>query len=102
MHGHFNLPPFGIIEKILIKIKGTRVFATTTSWVMVKNQPVIHLSISIVMRLAILNHAQRIESNNKEWKCNLSRTNHQTQQTITSQIFTNTAEKHSVLISKRA
>ena len=36
MHGHFNFPPFGIIEKTRIKIKGKRVFATTTSGVMVK------------------------------------------------------------------
>jgi len=57
MHGHFNLLPFGIIEKTLTKSKGKRVFATTTSWVMVKNQPMIHLSIGTVMRLAILNHA---------------------------------------------
>ena len=34
MHGHFNLPPFSIIEKTRTKIKGNRVFATTTSWVM--------------------------------------------------------------------
>jgi len=65
MHGHFKLPPFGIIEKILTKIKENRVFATTTSWVLVKNQPVIHLSIGMVMRLAIRNHAQKIKSNNK-------------------------------------
>jgi len=37
MHGHFNLPPFGIIEKTRTKIKENRVFATTTSWVMVKS-----------------------------------------------------------------
>jgi len=39
-------------KKTQAKIKGNRVFATTTSWVMVKNQPVIHLSIGTVMRLA--------------------------------------------------
>jgi len=65
MHGHFNLPPFGIIEKIRTNIKGKRVVATTTSWVMVKNQPVIHLSIGTVMRLAIRNHAQKTGNNNK-------------------------------------
>jgi len=65
MHGHSNLPPFGIIEKTRMKIKGNRVFATTTSWVMVKNQPVIHLNIGTVMRLAILNHVQKSRSNNK-------------------------------------
>jgi len=65
MHGQFNLSPFGIIKKILIKIKGNRVFATTTSWVMVKSQPVIHSSIGTVMRLAIRNQAQRIEINSK-------------------------------------
>jgi len=64
MYGHINLPPFGIIEKIRTKIKGKRVFATTTSGVMVKNQPVIHLSIGTVMRLAILNHAQKSKGNN--------------------------------------
>jgi len=37
MHGHINLPPFDIIEKTQAKIKGNRVFATTTSWAMVKN-----------------------------------------------------------------
>jgi len=42
-----------------------RVFATTTSWVMVKNQPAIHLSIGTVMRLAIRSHAQKARSNNK-------------------------------------
>jgi len=31
----------------------------------VKNQPVIHLSIGTVMRLAIRNHAQKSISNNK-------------------------------------
>jgi len=65
MHGHINLPLFGIIEKIQAKIKGNRVFATTTSWVMVKNQPVIHLCIGTVMRLAIRNHAQKSISNNR-------------------------------------
>jgi len=65
MHGHINLPPFGIIEKIRTKIKHKRVFATTTSGIMVKNQPVIHLSVGTVMRLAILNHAQKAVSNNK-------------------------------------
>jgi len=65
MHGHFNLPPFGIIEKIQTKIKEKRVFATTTSWVMVKNQPVIHLSIGTVTRLAIRNHAQKTGNKNK-------------------------------------
>jgi len=63
MHGHFNLPPFGIIEKTGIKNKGKRAFAITTSGVMVKNQPVIHSSIGTMMRLAIRNHAQRIEIN---------------------------------------
>jgi len=70
MHGHFNLPPFGIIEKILSKIKENRVFATTTAWVMVKNQQVIHLSIGTVMGLAIRDHAQRIENNRKAWQRN--------------------------------
>jgi len=65
MHGHFNLPPFGIIEKRLTKIKGKRVFVTTTSWVMVKNQPMRHLSIGTVMRLAIRNHAQKTGNKNK-------------------------------------
>ena len=66
MHGHFKRPPFGIIgKKTQTKIRGSRVFATTTSWVMVKNQHVIHLSIGTVMRLAILNHAQKSVSNNK-------------------------------------
>jgi len=64
MHGHINLPPFGIIEKTQAKIKGNRVCATTTSWVMVKNQPVMHLSIGTVMRLAI-RRAQKSISNNK-------------------------------------
>ena len=31
MHDHSNLPPFGIIEKTRTKIKGKRVFVTTTS-----------------------------------------------------------------------
>ena len=66
MHGHSNLAPFGIIEKTRTKIKGKSVIATTTSGVMVKNEPVIHLSIGTVMRLAILNHAQKSVSNNKE------------------------------------
>ena len=66
MRGHSNLPPFGIIgKKTRTKIKGKRVIATTTSRVMVKNQPVIHLSIGTVMRLVILNHAQKSVSNNK-------------------------------------
>jgi len=47
------------------------VFATTTSWVMVKNQPVIHLSIGTVMRMAIRNHAQKSRSNNKAKQCKL-------------------------------
>ena len=49
MQGHFNLPPFGIIEKTQLKIKGNRVFTTTTSGVMVKNQPVIHLNVGMLM-----------------------------------------------------
>jgi len=65
MHGQFNLPPFDIIEKTRTKIKGNRVFATITSWVMVKNEHAIHLSIDTVMSLAICNHAQRSGSNNK-------------------------------------
>jgi len=60
-----NLPPFGIIERTRAKMKGNRVFATTTSGVMVKNQPVIHLSIGTAMRLAIRNHAQKSLSNKK-------------------------------------
>ena len=52
-------------KKTRTKIKGKRVFATTTSGVMVKNQPVIHLSIGTVMRLVILNYAQKSVSNNK-------------------------------------
>ena len=43
-------------------------FTTTTSWVMVKTQPAIHLSLGTLMRLAILKHAQRSESNNKASK----------------------------------
>jgi len=65
MHGHFNLPPFGIIEKLRTKIKKTRVFATTTSWVMVKNQPAMHSTIVTVMRFAIRSHAQKSRRNNK-------------------------------------
>ena len=34
-------------------------FTTTTSGVMVKTQPAIHLSLGTVMRLAILKHAQK-------------------------------------------
>ena len=71
MHGHFNLPPFGIIEKMRTKIKRKEGVCTTTSWVMVKNQPVIHLSIGTVMRLAILNHAQKTRSNNEAKQCKL-------------------------------
>jgi len=41
------------------------VLATTTSGVMVKTQPVIHLSIGTVMRLVILKHAQKSRDNNK-------------------------------------
>ena len=40
-------------------------FATTTSWVMVKTQPAIHLSLGTLMRLAIRKHAQKSRSNNK-------------------------------------
>ena len=37
MHGHSNLPPFGIIEKGSFRQnKENRVFAITTSWIMVK------------------------------------------------------------------
>jgi len=92
MQGHFNLPPFGIIEKTQIKIKENRVFATTTSGVMVKNQPGIQLSIGTVMRLAIRNHAQRIEINNKARQSNKQKQIIK-QKTITSQTFTNTVAK---------
>jgi len=92
MYGHFNLPPFGINEKTRIKIKGNRMFATTTSRVMVKNQPVIHLSVGTVMRLAICNHAQRIEINNKARQSN-KQNQIIKQKTITSQMFTNIVGK---------
>jgi len=72
MHGQFNLPPFGIIEKLRTKIKKTRVFATTTSWVMVKNQPAIHSSIGTVMSLAIHSHAQKSVSKHKARQYNQS------------------------------
>ena len=58
-------------KKTQAKIKGNRMFATTTSWVKVKNQPVIHLSISTVTRLAICNHGQKSISNNKAEECKL-------------------------------
>jgi len=65
-------------------------FATTTSWVMVKNQHMIHLSIGTVMRLVIRNHAQRIESNNKAWQ---SKNQIIKQETTASQIYTNIVSK---------
>jgi len=74
-HGQSNLPPFGIIEKTQAKIQENRVFATTTSWLIGKNQLVIHLSIGTVMRWAIRNHAQKSISNNKAKSCKLQ--NHQ-------------------------
>ena len=92
MHGQSNLPPFGIIEKTRIKIKEKRVFAATTSRVMVKNQPVIHSSIGTVMRLAIRNHAQRIKINNKARQSN-KQNQIIKQKTIASQTFTNTVAK---------
>ena len=87
MHGHFNLPPFGIIEKTRIKIKGNRVFATTTSWVMVKNQPVIHLSIGTIMRLAIRNYTQKTETNNKARQSNKAKPNHKSGNQNKSNIY---------------
>jgi len=68
------------------------VFAITTSWVMVKNQPVIHLSIGTIMRLAIRNHAQRIEINNKVRQSN-KQNQIIKQKTKASQTFTNTVAK---------
>jgi len=48
MHGHSNLPPFDIIEKGRFRPnRESRVFAITTSGVMVKEQPAIHSSILI-------------------------------------------------------
>ena len=52
-------------------------FTTTTSGVMVKTQLAIHLSLGTLMRLAILKHAQRSESNNKASKAK-RKTNQQT------------------------
>ena len=73
-------------------------FATTTSWVMVKNQPVIHLSIGTVMRLAIRNHTQRIETNNKAWESNKAKPNHkpgnQSKSNIHKQCSKQCSEKH--------
>ena len=43
-------------------------FATTISWVMVKIQLAIHLSLGTLMRLAIRKHAQRSRSNKKASK----------------------------------
>jgi len=43
-------------------------FAITTAWVMVKDQPVTHSSIGTVMRLAIHNHTQITKSSSKLWK----------------------------------
>jgi len=47
-YGHSNLPLFDIIKnKTVSTNKGNRVFATTTSGVMVKTQPAIHSSILV-------------------------------------------------------
>ena len=70
-------------------IKGNRVFATTTSWVIVKNQLVIHLSIGTIMRLAIRSHAQKSRSNNKA-KQGISKPSIKHSNQSKSKIFTNT------------
>ena len=75
-------------RKEQVKIKGNRVFATTTSWVMVKNQPVIHSSIGTVMRLAIRKHAQKSRRNNKASSAKQDQSAHKV--TKANQIYTNT------------
>ena len=52
-------------KRYKLRSREKRMFATTTSWLMVKTQLVIRLSIGVVMRLVIRNHAQRSVSNNK-------------------------------------
>ena len=62
-HSHSNLLPFGIVEKRKSRtISKHRVFAITTSWVMVKNQPVIHSSICYDNEIGHPNHAEKTES----------------------------------------
>jgi len=62
-HGHFNFPPFGIIEKILMKNRSNRVFATTTSWVMVKKPTRDILKYRYSNEIDHPNHAQKTENN---------------------------------------
>ena len=63
MHGHFNLPPFGIIEKRLMK---NRVKQGVCNHHLLGNgekQPVIHSSIWNGNEIAHSNHAQLTENN---------------------------------------
>ena len=68
MHGHSNLPPFDIIEKISFSKTRRGGCLQSPPWVMVKDQPVIHSSIGAVMRLAIQNHAQITKPRSNRWK----------------------------------
>jgi len=89
MHGHFNLPPFGIIEKILTKIKGKKGVCNHHLFGNGENPTCDTLKCQYGNEIGHPQSRTEISKQEESKAMQLSKTNHQTQQTIASQIFKN-------------